>query len=78
MTDLPQFPVDVAAFTCRLRSTVERSTGVLRWQTVFAPAGGLGWSQPCCAPGHSDQDSASAHGGVQLSRLLNPHATVSA
>lgn len=61
---MPDFPADAQAFTCRLRKSDT-------WRVMFAPAGGLGWSKPCCEPGHADESSASQHGGQVLHYLLS-------
>lgn len=65
---MPDFPPEATRFTCALR---QGDGG--RYRVVFAPAGGLGWSKPCCEPGHEDEVDASAHGGVILTFLLSRH-----
>lgn len=65
---MPDFPPEATAFTCRLRRGDHG-----RFRVMFAPAGGFGWSKPCCDDGHEDENGASHHGGQVLSRLLSRH-----
>jgi len=54
-----------AAWTCRLRTKADGS--VAMW---LAPAGGMGFSRPCCDAGHENQVQASLHGSEILVGLL--------
>lgn len=62
---MPDFPADVNAFTVRLRKAGDRH------RMVFAPAGGLGWSKPCCEVGHLGGHEAVQHGAEVLQFLFS-------